>query len=177
MCGCIGGNITGQWRAMLHVVHRKLCCIIVTDIQGYVCICPAQFHERSLLWSCYTYMYVHINAFSSSPPSLPPPSLLCIAPLFAPNFTSSLVLSTSITLMWQPLTQEQARGNIAQYFIHWSGGPSLMLGPDTSSHQFSVEPSTTYNFTIAASTSGGTGPYSDTFTVTSQDGSKWSNRI
>ena len=111
------------------------------------------------------------------PPSLPPSSLPCIAPLFAPNFTSSLVLSTRITLMWQPLTQEQARGNIAQYFIHWSGGPNLMLGPNTISHQFSVEPSTTYNFTIAASTSGGIGPYSDTFTVTSQDGSKWSNGI
>ena len=52
-----------------------------------------------------------------------------------------------------------------------------MLGPDAMSHKFSVEPFTTYNFTIAASTLGGTGPYSDTFTVTSQDGSKWSNRI
>ena len=107
----------------------------------------------------------------SSSPSFP------LAPLFAPKFTVSLVLSTRITLMWQPLTEEQARGNVAQYSISWSGGMALMLGPDATSHTFSVEPSTAYTFSIAASTSGGTGPYSDPFNVTSQDGSKWSNAV
>ena len=52
-----------------------------------------------------------------------------------------------------------------------------MLGPDATSHTFSVEPSTAYTFSIAASTSGGTGPYSDSFSVTSLDGSKWFNAI
>ena len=86
------------------------------------------------------------------------------------------VTSTSVTISWNPPAPENQNGVITGYVINLT----LTVGSEEVSQYLSsrdnitigsLHPFTTYNFTVAAQTSVGTGPYTTSSTVmTPEDG-------
>ena len=83
--------------------------------------------------------------------------------------------STSIMIIWEPLSREYQNGIIIGYTINLTKVGSEDISQHNSSRENitigSLSPFTTYSFTVAAQTRVGTGPYTTTSTVmTSEDG-------
>ena len=88
------------------------------------------------------------------------------APATPPQSISALVLnSTSVGLSWQPPSLEDQNGVIIFYTVNVSstsaGYTMISATTDTELVVSSLNAFTWYNFTIAAETSAGRGPFSD----------------
>lgn len=83
--------------------------------------------------------------------------------------------SRSAFLSWEPPPSEEQNGVIINYVINVteaeSGSVFQLFSSNTSLFVSTLQPYTTYNFLIAASTSVGVGPFSRLFTrQTPEDG-------
>ena len=115
---------------------------------------------RAFLCKFILINYVYETVPSSSPVSI----------------SSSDVTSTSAVISWDPPPYEDQNGVIISYTISVSvqeTGESFIYTTSDTTYSFTaLKPYRTYDITIAASTSVGTGPYSDIFMLTTAESSK-----
>ena len=109
-------------------------------------------------------IYVTVLLFSVAAPSSPPL-----------NFLATPTDSRSITLRWDPPLPEHRNGPITSYLVNVTvieTGEMFEINTTlTTFRLFFLTPFTTYEFTIAASTEVGLGPFSETVSVlTPEDG-------
>ena len=96
---------------------------------------------------------------------------------FPQDFSVSVVMSRSLSLIWNPPPLEDQNGVIIHYRINVTVLDSMemfqLLSDNSSITVNSLTPYTTYNFTIAAETGVGVGPFNGAYTVmTATDGKK-----
>ena len=96
---------------------------------------------------------------------------------FPQDFSVSVVMSRSLSLIWNPPPLEDQNGVIIHYRINVTVLDSMemfqLLSDNSSITVNSLTPYTTYNFTIAAETAVGVGPFNGAYTVmTATDGEK-----
>ena len=119
---------------------------------------------KKLLHAFNTFMYSDCCSLHSAPTG--PPL----------NVDATPVNSTSVTISWNPPALENQNGVITGYVINLtltvgSGDISQYSSSSDNITVGSLHPFTTYDFTVAAQTSVGTGPYTTSSTVmTPEDG-------
>ena len=96
---------------------------------------------------------------------------------FPHNFSASVVATHSLSLVWNPPPPEEQNGDIIRYRVNITVLGTMemyhLLSVSDSITVLSLRPYTTYNFTIAAETAVGVGPFSGAYTVmTATDGKK-----
>ena len=121
-------------------------------LQKMVCL-------SSIIVTEFYYAFFFLTAPSSTPESV----------------SASSVTSTSFVLSWNPPIAANQNGVIIRYVINvvvQGTGESFKLESTTTQHNISnLDPYRTYICEVAAATSVGAGPFSDSFTVqTLQDG-------
>ena len=101
---------------------------------------------------------------------------------FPRNFVASVVTTHSLSVVWNPPPPEDQNGDIIRYRVNITVLGTMemyqLLSVNGSITVFSLRPYTTYNFTIAAETTVGVGPFSGAYTVmTATDGKKHTPNI
>ena len=101
--------------------------------------------------------------------------LLPSVPARPPQNISALVLnSTSVRLSWQPPSLEDQNGIIIMYTVNVSSITAMSFkSTDTELVVGNLNAFTQYNFTIAAETSVGSGPFSDPVQRMTLEGSEY----
>ena len=95
-------------------------------------------------------------------------AISCTAPAAAPrDLVSTTVLSTSITVGWDPVECIERNGEIINYIVRFGpeGGvqSNYQTVDTTRTDSFSgLSPSTRYSFSVAAVNSAGAGPFTAT---------------
>ena len=99
------------------------------------------------------------------------------APTGAPGrFTNTLVESRSLTVVWGTVPCSQQRGPITGYTLRYSNGTSIVNIIGVNNRQYvltGLTPFTSYSVQVAAVNDGGTGPFSDSLTVETQQEGEW----
>ena len=104
-------------------------------------------------------------------------SIFSLAPSEAPSDLSVTVLSaTTVELSWQPPPQSSRNGIIINYAAQYSSvdqvSDSVVNSTSTQVMITGLHPYTNYTFSVAAETSAGLGPYSDSVLVETLESSK-----
>ena len=111
---------------------------------------------------------VNIKVYRNLCCGLFPHTVPSSSPLF---FSSSMVTSTSFRVTWQPPSPQDHNGIITYYRLHVENQRSLtsrFITVQPSSIPYTVRnvsPFTVYNWSVAAATVNGTGPYSSDYSV------------
>ena len=98
------------------------------------------------------------------------------------NFSASVVATHFLSVVWNPPPPEDQNGVIIRYRVNVTVLGTMemyqLLSVNNSITVLSLRPYTTYNFTIAAETAVGVGPFSGAYTVnTATDGMKHTPNI
>ena len=104
------------------------------------------------------------------------PIILCSAPDAPPSLSGEALTSTSISLTWSPLPEDNQNGIIERYQIEISDEDSIVTHYSTNGTTMTLtvtelHPYHTYSCRIAAVTRAGNGPFTSTILLqTLEDG-------